>query len=294
MTMKANLLFLYTESSLHIGMGSSVSAVDLPIQRERTTGHPIVPGSGLKGALRSQSTCDEAQKTIVFGPDDKSAHEHAGAIIVSDAHIVLFPVRALSGVFAYITCPLALARLSRSSQLAGLTLNLQVPTVAEDSALVTKSSAVTINNKVVLEEFTFNALPSSDADNIAAWLAGNALPVGEEYRFWRTKLQNSLVILTDTDFRDFVLNSTEISTHVRLAPDTKTVAPRALWTEEALPSDVLLSSVIIIRRSRKEGDTTDTQTIGQWLRDTLPARLQIGGNETTGQGLVAQRWVEGA
>jgi CRISPR-associated protein Cmr4 len=296
MSMKVNLLFLYTESPLHIGAGASIAVVDLPIQRERTTQHPVVPGSGLKGALRGQSTNGNDEKTAIFGPDpeEQKAHEHAGAITVGDAHVVLFPVRALSGVFAYVTCPLALARLARDLRLAGLTPNWKVPTVQKDQALVTARSEVTVNGKVVVEEFTLMAQPSGDADAIAAWLAGNGLPDGEEYDFWRKKVQSSLVILPDDDFRDFVLNSTEISTHVRLDPNTKTVASGALWTEEALPSDVLLCSLIIARRSRKDGNGMDAQAVSNWLRNALPARLQLGGNETTGQGLVVSRWVEGA
>lgn len=294
MSMKVNLLFLYTESPLHIGAGASIAAVDLPIQRERTTQHPIVPGSGLKGALRGQST--NVDKDAIFGPDpeERKAHEHAGAVTVGDAHVVLFPVRALSGVFAYVTCPLALARLARDLQLAGLTPGWTVPAVPKDQALVTARSAVTVNGKVVLEEFAFTAQPSNDADAIAAWLAQNALPTGAEYRFWREKVQSSLVILPDDDFRDFVQNSTEISTHVRLDPNTKTVASGALWTEEALPSDVLLCSLIIARRSRKADTELDAKAVSDSLRAALPARLQLGGNETTGQGLVVSRWVEGA
>lgn len=296
MSMKVNLLFLYAESALHVGTGASVSVVDLPIQRERITQHPIVPGSSLKGVLRSQSTDGDDKKTIIFGPapEERKAHEHAGAITVGDAHVVLFPVRALSGVFAYVTCPLVLARLTRDLQHAGLAPGWSVPAVGENRALVTTRSAVTVNGKVVLEEFAFQAEASSDADAIAAWLAQHALPTSAEYAFWREKLQDSLVILPDTDFRDFALNSTEISTHVRLDPNTKTVASGALWTEEALPSDVLLSSLIIVRRSRKDENGADAQTINDWLRDALPTRLQLGGNETTGQGLVVLRWLEGA
>lgn len=297
MSVKTNLLFLYTESALHVGTGASVSVVDLPIQRERITQYPIVPGSSLKGVLRSQSTAEDDAKTIIFGPapEERKAHEHAGAIAVGDAHVILFPVRSLSGVFAYVTCPLVLARLMRDLQHGEYALAWKnVPALSENRALVTGNSKVTVNGKVVLEEFTFEAEGSSDVDGIADWLAEHALPTGEEYEFWRTKLRNSLVILPDTDFRDFVLNSTEISTHVRLDPNTKTVASGALWTEEALPSDVLLSSLIIVRRSRKDENGADAQTINDWLRQTLPTRLQIGGNETTGQGLVVLRWLEEA
>ncbi|NOG48211.1 MAG: hypothetical protein HND48_01265 [Chloroflexi bacterium] len=41
-------LFMYTESALHAGTGASVSAVDLPIQRETNTQYPMVQGSGVK------------------------------------------------------------------------------------------------------------------------------------------------------------------------------------------------------------------------------------------------------
>jgi len=293
MTMKTSLLFLYTEAPLHVGTGASVSAVDLPIQRERTTGHPIVPGSGVKGALRNQ-TPEEPMKVVAFGPDTDSAHEHAGAVAVGEAHVVLFPVRSLAGVFAYVTCPLALARLYRDLELAGIAPKWQVPSVAESSALVTQNSMVTAGNKVVLEEFTFTATGSKEVDDIASWLAANTLPTGNEYAFWRAKLQNSLVILPDNDFRDFVVSSTEVTTHVRLVPDTKTVASGALWTEEALPADVLLACTVVARRSRKEGQSYSADDISKWVRDSLPGRLQLGGNETTGEGIVAHRWLEGA
>lgn len=297
-SMETSLLFLYTESPLHIGTGASIAAVDLPIQRERTTGHPIVPGSGIKGALRSTLSAlvpGDPMVSAVFGPDPEKekASDHAGAIAVGEAHVVLFPVRSLMGVFAYVTCPLALARLERDLQMAGEKAILKaVPSVQEHSALVTRNSAVTVDNKVVLEEFTFGAAPSQDADTVAKWLANNALPTGNEYDFWRSKVQDSLVILPDNDFRDFVVNSTEITTHVRLVPDTKTVASGALWTEEALPADVLMVCTIVARRSRKNGQSADATTVSKWVQGELPGRLQLGGNETTGEGIVAPRWLK--
>ena len=49
------MLYLYVETPLHAGSGSSVGVVDLPIQRERVTGYPVVQASGLKGKLRSEA-----------------------------------------------------------------------------------------------------------------------------------------------------------------------------------------------------------------------------------------------
>ncbi len=288
MTMQTHLLFMYTESSLHAGTGSTVSVVDLPIQRERTTQYPIVQGSGVKGALRSSVPDGTAQNEVdaVFGPDTKNASEFAGAVSVGDAHVVLFPVRSLNGVFAYATCPQVLARLQRDG--AGI----MVPTEDDlkKGALITTSSAIAVKDSVVLEEFSFNVLANNGVDAIAGWLAANALPAGVEYQFWRDKLLKSLIILPDNDFRDFVVSSTEITTHVRLQPDTKTVANGALWTQEALPADTLLVSRVVARTTRSEKSKMSADAVAKWLYEVFKSRLQMGGDETTGQGMVAVRW----
>lgn len=298
-------LFIYTESSLHAGVGSTVSVIDLPIQRERTTQFPIVQGSGIKGALRSQVKADsqsrDAYINLIFGGEDetengdgsKKKSNYAGAISVGDARIVLFPVRSLAGVFAYITCPAVLARVKRD--VPGFPELRQA--VEMDKALVTSSSGVSASNRVVLEEFSFTIQQNSTVDQIAKWLANYALPQTDEYRYWREKLQTSLVILHDDAFRDFVQTSTEVVTRVRLDYAKKTVMDGALWTQEALPSDTLLMSAVIVRSTRSqvimdEGKSFSPNSVVGWLHDTsvVPSRIQLGGDETTGSGMVALRW----
>lgn len=51
----SEMLYLYVETPLHAGSGSSVGLVDLPIQRERVTHYPLVQSSGVKGKLRSKA-----------------------------------------------------------------------------------------------------------------------------------------------------------------------------------------------------------------------------------------------
>lgn len=41
-------LYLYVETPLHAGVGSGLSSIDLPIQRERTTQYPMIQGSGIR------------------------------------------------------------------------------------------------------------------------------------------------------------------------------------------------------------------------------------------------------
>lgn len=286
------LLFIYTETSLHAGTGSSVSAVDLPIQRERITQYPLVQGSGVKGALRSQAQLSDEDEGMIFGPstddlrDQKNKNAHAGAVSVGDARLVLFPVRSLNGVFAYATSPLALARLAR--------LNVPIPTFQqpdESVAFVTKPSDLVNRGRVVLEEYAFNAAERNEVNEAAEWLANNAFPNGDEYKYWREKVRRSLIVLRDNDFRDFAVNSTEIITRVRLETATKTVAEGALWTQEMLPSDALLVSPVVVRPSRN-GSVASEQEIAEKLINALNGgRMQLGGDETTGQGFVALRWV---
>jgi len=286
-------LFIYTETPLHAGVGSSVSVVDLPIQRERATQYPIVHGSGVKGALRAYTRSLGSNFKLdadgVFGPDDPAhASDHAGAIAVGDAQIVLFPVRSLKGVFVYVTSAHVLARVARS-------INAAAPAAPPQNTAWVSSGAPLIGQKLVLEEFTFTAEARPEVKQWADWLATNALPQLPAYDYWRKHLQEHLIVLPEDDFRDFALNSTQIDTHVKLDRDKKTVIPGALWTTESLPPDTLLMSSITVRDARKENSTLTAKnivdTLGGIISDQTKPLFQLGGDETTGQGVVGLRWL---
>ncbi len=115
-------MFLYSVSPVHMGAGTAIGAIDNPIQRERHTAHPMIAGSGLKGALRHHWLPQFEDKDLInriFGPE-AAASDHAGAVSFGDAQLVLFPVRCLKRSFVYATCPTALARLQRMLLLAGI------------------------------------------------------------------------------------------------------------------------------------------------------------------------------
>ncbi len=311
MITNTKILYLYVETPLHAGVGSGLSSIDLPIQRERTTQYPMIQGSGIKGKLRSmaedmverkEGALTEEKVTIMFGPKTTGA-DHAGALIAGDARILLFPVRSLSGVFAYTTCYDVLGRFKRDRERSGDTLTWNVPTSVNDDpqkppiVLITSSSQINASGSIVLEEFSFQARPSKDADEIASWIAKYALP--KEYDYWREKLKRSLVILPDNDFRDFVLYATEIITRVRIDRETKTVAGGALWTEEHLPTDTLLYVPMYATDSRKTRDKEKGEKAipaaeilqgAMSLEDNQGGYIQLGGDETVGRGLVRMHW----
>jgi CRISPR-associated protein Cmr4 len=306
-------LYLYVETPLHAGVGSGLSSIDLPIQRERTTQYPMIQGSGIKGKLRSVAETlaehehdEQARKrawekvTLMFGPRESGA-DHAGALIAGDARILLFPVRSLSGVFAYTTCYDVLGRFKRDRERNGDGLPWDVPAAVNSDpprppvALVTNDSQVSVSGTVVLEEFSFQARVSEDADKIADWIAAKALP--GTYNYWREKLRRSLVILPDNDFRDFALYATEIITRVRIDRATKTVAGGALWTEEHLPSDTLLYVPMYAtdsRKARSNGEqamsAADILQEAIALENSQGGYIQLGGDETVGRGLVRLHW----
>ncbi len=298
---RAGLLYLYVETPLHAGSGTSLGVVDLPIQRERITGYPLIQGSGLKGSLRAVAEQrDRAKARLVFGPDTTQAHEHAGALSVGDARILLFPVRSLIGVFAWVTSQNVLARFWRDATMVGISLDWQpVGPTGESEALVGPSSTVVSNNRLVLEEFAFAARPSSGVQRIAEWLRENALPTGEEYTYWRDVLPGRLVVLPENAFRDFVQFSTEIISRIRLHDEKRTVERGALWSEEHLPSETLLYAGLFASRPRVARDTLPAewqsavdpaQQVLAFVRECVDGRrLQLGGDSTVGRGLVKIR-----
>ncbi|MDW8327246.1 MAG: type III-B CRISPR module RAMP protein Cmr4, partial [Anaerolineales bacterium] len=297
---KATLLFLYAETPVHTGSGTSLGVVDLPIQRERATGYPLVQASGLKGCLRDalNGSAQSAQKVkIVFGPETNSASDHAGALSVGDARVLLFPVRSLVGIFAWVTCEHVLARFHREAQLAGISLNWQPigPGPGGDSVVyVSKDTVLKVNDRVVLEEFAFTAETPQNFNLIAQWLSNHALPQGDEYQYWRENLPKRLAILPDNAFRDFVQLSTEVIARVRIDSEKKTVARGALWTEEHLPSETLLYATLFASKPRvQENELPEEWRSGNGVDKVLEfvrmldgKHLQIGGDSTVGRGFV--------
>jgi CRISPR-associated protein Cmr4 len=276
----------------------------------------MIQASGLKGCLRDvvadhKKRCQDnncplyphadwdRKVEIVFGPDTHTqrASDHAGALSVGDARILLFPVRSLMGVFAWVTSPNVLARFKREAEMTGLSMswNLIGPT-DDGTAFVADGSILIANGKVVLEEFAFKAEKNNSVQTIAGWLKDNALPAGDEYAYWRDTLEKRLVILPENAFRDFVQLSTEVIARVRIDDTKKTVERGALWTEEHLPSETLLYATLFASKPRVQNPPSDLQdatAVLNFVKNAVDGkRLQLGGDATVGRGIVKARVVE--
>lgn len=294
----AKIIFIYTETSLHCGSGTSLGVIDLPIQREKYTDYPVCQASGIKGVIREWFEIQNNNKEkikYIFGPEFERGEIEvfASAVTFTDGRLLLFPIRSFNGVFAYTTSRFALSRFKRDLTIAGVNnITWNVPNDSGDVVLGIQDSRVVDNqNKVVLEEYTFDFKKDNDVESFAKWIADKAFPKGEEYKFWREKVEKDIVVLPDNMFRDFVKLSTEVQARIRINNKTKTVDKGALFYEEALPSDSLLYSVVMAHDPacdsaiRPDGLKT-SKDIMEFLSQIDCKRLQFGGDITIGKGIV--------
>lgn len=155
------VFLLHALSSVHAGSGSEVGLVDLPIQREKHTGFPKIESSSLKGAIRatvqSRLKADVSSVELVFGNEPKTGtgeDGQSGAISFSDARILLFPVKSMRGIFAWITCPDVLKRFNRElKQYADTVGPLPVPdasTVSSDMSADEHQSWASVSSEQLL------------------------------------------------------------------------------------------------------------------------------------------------
>jgi CRISPR-associated protein Cmr4 len=291
-------VFLYAISPVHMGAGQAIGVIDNPIQRERHTGHPCFAGSGIKGAVRHSFKSlggDEALISRIFGPESTNGDLHAGAVSFGDAQLIALPVRSLKGGFVYATCPQAIARAQRLLAHLGLTRQWPaLPDVKQGTCLTSQSAQLGGKDadRLHLEAFEYTAADKACAalQTIAQDLAQNALPVGDGYSFFRDKLATDLVVLSDSDFDYFSQHAMLIEPHVRIDDKTGTASDGGLFYTENLPPESLLIAPLLASQTRsgKAEEKIEAIQVMAHMKAVLHSKLlQVGGDATTGRGLVA-------
>jgi len=305
---KALIMYIYAETPIHPGSGATLGAIDLPIQRERHTEFPMIQGSSLKGVLRNAPK--GARKGSNIALNDKCEHcpdkegneiceicrqifgtqEGIGGISVTDARVLAFPVRTLKGVFGWVTCPLVLVRYKRDLGLVEIDVNWEIPKPSSDEeAKVCKNSNLIERGYVYIEDLQLKCSEDENVGRIAEHIAEN-LPEDDAYKEIKEKLKKDLVIVSDDVFRNLVSLATEVVTRIKIDPKTGTVQRGALWSEEYLPTDTIMYSLILIP-SRLSN--LRPEEIAEKLMMYDRKILQIGGDETIGKGFARIRLVKG-
>jgi len=297
-------MFLYCVSPVHMGTGQAIGVIDNPVQRERHTGHPCFAGSGIKGAVRHSFELLGGKKEDLdrlFGPEAGSSRLHAGAVSFGDAQLVAMPVRSLKEGFVWATCAHALWRTRRLLELVGARVDWQTVEDVPEGQCRICDKALLYQDKLHLEGFEYAALAPNGIDQIADDLAEKAIPAGEDFKYFRDKLKRHLVLLSDTDFAFFAQHGTLVEPHVRINPETGTADEGGLFYTENLPPEAILVAPLLVSQTRDgDGERLDAQAVMNVIKKVINGSngkqgnlLQIGGDVTTGRGLVVARILGG-
>lgn len=287
------IYWLHTLSPTHVGTGRGVGYIDLPIHRDKVTNWPVIPGSAFKGVWADYYGATEDKRRsdpklrLAFGrASDQDNASNAGALIPTDARLVCLPIRSFQGTFAWCTSPLVLEMLRRDLCLAGMVdLPPKPPSVSIGEIHRSNRTKLEDNGRIFLEDLDFTGMEcratSAWAERLAEWV----FP-GDENKAWRDVFVERFAVVPDAVFDFLTQTGTEVSARVRIDDDLKTVAQGALWNEEALPAETILSGLVTCDRvySREANGVTAGDLVNEFA--TRPLLLQIGGKATVGRGRV--------
>lgn len=279
--MHTSILHLFTRTPLHVGAGASVGAIDQPIQRERHTGFPVIPGSSVKGVLRDffarkghhETDAADTEVDTLFGRGSEGKDATAGHISFGEARLVAFPVRSAKGAFALAVSPLTLSRLNRD---AGW--KLRIPEAPQDMTCLPGSKLIIERGGirgVVLEEYRFGVagtFPEEWEKKLTSLLSDDVL----------ANAGGRFVLLSDGDLSHFAVNACQVNQHVRIDDETGTAEDGGLFNEETVPSECLFYAAFTTLRKKSENNPL-FETLA---KETL---LQFGGDGTTGLGFCTVR-----
>lgn len=286
----AQMLFWNAITPIHSGTGqASAGVIDLPIAREVATNFPMLPASSIKGVLRGGDGLGIDEKDTItqgdrlYGYTNKKTGEkddqgndkresRASQLTFTDARLLALPVRSYKGTFAYVTCPLVIQRLARDLAALGFALELpDLPTDIDEDTAHLSGKALVYNGNVLFEDIDLKAVDCGTAVKLAETLA--------RWTGLGSELTERLAVVSNDVFTYFAETAMDVSAHIALENESKTVRDGALWYEEALPAASILSSFVLMERG-VSSPITDGQL------------LQIGGKASVGRGLLQLKVAE--
>lgn len=285
------ILGLYTETPLHCGAESGTGYVDLPVQRERHNGFPVIPGSSLKGVLRDEMRAqwgkDDPRLTASFGSQGEKA-ETPGSVSFGDGLLTALPIRSSGAPFHWVTAPCVLERLFRL-----LDSEQEIPTPGDGSC-----SAKTAG-EVLLEELRLTKVEDPqffNEDNGGLATLMSLLPAADrQFGYTRSVFPDRLLVLSDEDFSELAETGTEVLTRIKLTAlgtttnleegehEDITGADREgnMFVQEVVPPDTLFASPL--RAHQPPADFVQELKKLEILR--------VGGDETVGRGITHTHFV---
>lgn len=283
--MTARMMWLHALSPVHVGAGDSLDVIDLPVIREKVTNWPYLPASSIKGVLRD--SCGQSGKGDLFwqafGPETEDADKNAGNLWFADARLFCFPVRSLVGTFAWVTCPLALRRLSRDAQAAGLTPlpGAGAAPPAGSIRLASGAGGLIEQGKTYLEDLDLSAQLDPMLDPLALAVAEAVFDDPD----WQAEFQARFGLIGDDLFTFLTETCTDVSAHIRIQEETKSVQKGALWYEESVPAEAIFTMPLVSALRWTKGE----DALRDLITPAVASPLQIGGKASVGRGVLQAR-----
>ena len=300
-------------TNIHPGAGRSPGVVDLPVTRD-ALGFPYIPGSGLKGSLKTtlalKKNCvkngtvlcknggNNCSVLCCLLGGDVGDTDASSSISLGDLYPLLVPVPSLSHGFLYATSP---ALIARAEAISSATTNGDAEGVLRKLVEWLRKGAEKLEENVdaVLlggggEANISIGLTSLTAQRVAESLPEDVAKKLDELNpvYSHHGLNGNTVVVQDSSMLLLIERSLVRLTRVRLNRKTKTVSHGALWTEEYIPQFTLFA-----------GYVADTGIRGKYCNDSKPGEnmveklvnllggekfsLVIGGKETVGKGLLS-------
>lgn len=288
-------------SSIHCGIGQGLNDIDLPTARNSVSGHPLIPGSSLKGVLKDEFTQGETGKNSgkpdweelalsLFGGD--GSDEFASAISVGDANLLALPVRSFFGTFAFLVSPYTLQQLKTLCMRTGKEKNLPgIPAtgLSENSGHYkvqlpeTSLLEQTGTSTILLEEM--DLLIDADRHSATQW-ADIVAPLFFFDEEGRDLFKKRFAIVDDNVLNFLCDSALPVDARIAIDHETGTVKSSALWYEETVPAESLFVGHIGIDRSYNSAKKATAEDLKGFLVSPGTIDCQIGGKATTGKGFV--------
>ena len=297
-----------TLSPLHCGCGAGLKDIDLPVIRHKVSGHPIIPGSSIKGVLKDyyhekDGKTDETVQAL-FGLDSenttdktesKKANGFASAISIGDGLLLALPVRSFYGTFAYLASPYTLQQFKSALGRTGKNGLPDIPgglRLDDDNfgVILTKNSLLKIpgkDEKILLEEMDLKIDNGNDAaDEWAEIIAGYYCVNDEERELFKKRFA-----ITDDNVLNFICDTgLPVEAHIRIDENTGAAKNGALWYEETVSPETFFFTNMGVDRSFKKDTKKSAVELATMLNTEetkSPVHTQFGGKATTGKGFVS-------
>lgn len=255
--MNTCLYTLQTLTHLHAGSGeANVGTVDNLIQRDPSTGLPVIHASSLKGAIREHCTREGMDRNTIktiFGGEPKMNERLQGAFRFFDGRLLAIPVRSDKAPFLMATCPSVLKDFKQTLEMFHKTCPIDLSQLPEVTTPIVSNLQFQdayiedLDKKAVLKVFKINGLEQ---------FIGN----------------HPIVLLSD---KDFSMLCNEQHLPVIAHNYLENGISKNLWYEQVLPRLTVLYFMLL---------TPDDKPLQEAFDEKMRLVLQIGANATVGYG----------